>query len=343
MMKKNAIPSKLNNIQKAAVLIISLGPQGAAKIFKELNDEEIEKVSVEISRLKHISREARVSVFEEAYQMSLANDCLAKGGEGYARLVLEQALGPEKASEVIEKVRYAIGKGGPFEILDKIDTNQICSFLQQEQPQTIALILAHLEPKKSAEILSMLPEDMQTEVSIRIATMSRTTPEVIDQIERVIKDKLAGTFNTNLSSIGGAKSVAEVLNYVDRSTEKNILETLEERENALAEEIKKLMFVFEDIVHVEDRSMQKVLKEIDTNEISVALKAASEEVKSKIFKNISSRAAQMIQEELDYMGPIKLKVVEEAQQKIVNVVRRLEEEGEIVISGRGGTDDELIV
>ena len=335
--------TKITNVQKAAILMISLGTQGAAKIFKELSDEEIEKLSVEIAKFKHISREARLNVFEEAYQMSLANDYMAKGGEGYAQLVLEQSLGSEKAAEVIEKVRTVIGKGGPFEILDKIDTNQICSFLQQEQPQTIALILAHLEPEKSAEILCALPEERQTEITIRMAMMSRTTPEVIAQIETVIKEKLAATVHTNLSNIGGAKAVAEVLNFVDRSTEKNILETLEEREQNLAEEIKKLMFVFEDIIYVEDRSMQKVLKEIDTNDISVALKAASDEVKSKIFNNISNRAAQMIKEELEYMGPVKLKVVEESQQKIVNIVRRLEEDGEIVIAGRGGSEDELVV
>ncbi|MCD6460349.1 flagellar motor switch protein FliG [bacterium] len=335
--------SKLSNVQKAAILMISLGTQAAAKMFKELSDEEIEKLSVEIAKFKHISREARLNVFEEAYQMSLANDYMAKGGESYAQLVLEQSIGPEKAAEVIEKVRSVIGKGGPFEILDKIDTNQICSFLQQEQPQTIALILAHLEPEKSAEILCALPEERQTEITIRMAMMSRTTPEVIAQIETVIKEKLATTVHTNLSNIGGAKAVAEVLNFVDRSTEKNILETLEEREQNLAEEIKKLMFVFEDIIYVEDRSMQKVLKEIDTNDISVALKAASDEVKNKIFGNISSRAAQMIKEELEYMGPVKLKVVEESQQKIVNIVRRLEEDGEIVIAGRGGSEDELVV
>ncbi len=335
--------AKLTNIQKAAVLVISLGTRGASRIFKDLGEEEIERLTVEIARLKHISRDARLSVFEEAYQLSLANDCLSKGGEGYAQLVLEESLGKEKASEILDKVRDVIGRSGPFEILDKLESNQICTFLQQEQPQTIALILAHLEPEKAAEILSALNEDLQTEIIVRLATMSQTTPEIIEQIEAVIKDKLAGTLNTNLSALGGAKAVAEVLNFVDRGTEKTIIETLEDREQELAEEIKKLMFVFEDIIHVEDRSMQKVLKEIDTNDISVALKASSEEVKNKIFNNISSRAAQMIREELEFMGPTRLKVVEESQQKIVNVVRRLEEEGEIVISGRGGGDDELIV
>jgi len=335
--------SKLSNIQKAAVLLISLGTRGAARIFQNLSEDEIEKITIEISKLKHISRDARLSVYEEAYQMSIANDCIAKGGEGYAKIVLEEALGKEKANEILDKVKVVMGKNGPFEVLDKIDTNQICSFLQQEQPQTIALILAHLDSEKAAQILCALPETLQAEVVVRIATMSQTSPDIINQIEAVIKDKLAGTFNTDLHAIGGAKSVAEVLNFVDRGTEKNILETLEEKEHTLAEEIKKLMFVFEDIVHVEDKSMQKVLKEIDTGDISVALKAASEDVKNKIFKNISSRAAEMIKEELEFMGPVRLKVVEEAQQKIVNVVRRLEEEGEIVITGRGANEDELIV
>lgn len=335
--------AKLTNIQKAAILVISLGTRGASRIFKDLGEEEIERLTVEIARLKHISRDARLSVFEEAYQLSLANDCLSKGGEGYAQIVLEESLGKERASEILDKVREVIGRSGPFEILDKLESNQICTFLQQEQPQTIALILAHLEPEKAAEILSALNEDLQTEIIVRLATMSQTTPEIIEQIETVIKDKLAGTLNTNLSALGGAKAVAEVLNFVDRGTEKTIIETLEDREQELAEEIKKLMFVFEDLIHVEDRSMQKVLKEIDTNDISIALKASSEDVKNKIFNNISSRAAQMIREELEFMGPTRLKVVEESQQKIVNVVRRLEEEGEIVISGRGGGDDELIV
>ncbi len=335
--------AKLTNIQKAAILVISLGTRGASRVFKDLGEEEIERLTVEIAKLKHISREARLAVFEEAYQLSLANDCLSKGGEGYAQIVLEESLGKEKASEILDKVRDVIGRSGPFEILDKLESNQICTFLQQEQPQTIALILAHLDPEKSAEILSALNEDLQTEIIVRLATMSQTTPEIIEQIESVIKDKLAGTLNTNLSALGGAKAVAEVLNFVDRGTEKTIIETLEDREQELAEEIKKLMFVFEDIIHVEDRSMQKVLKEIDTNDISIALKASSEDVKNKIFNNISSRAAQMIREELEFMGPTRLKVVEESQQKIVNVVRRLEEEGEIVISGRGGGDDELIV
>lgn len=335
--------SRLSNIQKAAILIMTLGPQGASQLFKELTDEEVEKISVEISRLKNVSRDARLAVYEEAYQMSVANDYLTKGGESYAKSLLEEALGQEKANLMLEKVRVAMGKAGPFEALVNIDTNQISSFLQQEQPQTIALILAHLSAEKAADILSALPEMMQAEVMIRLAKMSRTTPEVIAQIESVIKEKLAGTFNTNLSAIGGTKAVAEVLNLVDRATERNILEMFEDREQELAEEIKKLMFVFEDITSVEDRSMQKVLKEIDTKDISIALKAASEEVKSKIFRNISTRAAEMIKEELEFMGPVRLKVVEEAQQKIVNIVRRLEEEGEIVISGRGGSDDELIV
>ncbi|MCB1196209.1 flagellar motor switch protein FliG [bacterium] len=334
--------AKLTNIQKAAILLISLGPRAAAGIFKELSEDEIEKITVEISRLKHIPRDSRLEVFEEAYQLNMANDCIAKGGENYAKIVLEESLGEEKAGQILEKVRLQIGIAGPFKALDNIDSNQLSNFLQQEHPQTVSLILAHLDPEKAAELLSGLPEEMKADVIIRMATMTQTSPEVIDQIERVIKEKLVNTFNTNLSAIGGTKAVAEVLNFVDRATEKNIMETLIETEQELAEEIKKLMFVFEDIIHVEDRSMQKVLKEVDSNEISVALKAASEEVKNKIFKNMSARASEMIKEELEFMGPIKLSIVEEAQQKIVNIVRRLEEEGEITIAGRGGDDDLLV-
>ena len=329
--------------QKVAIVILSIGPEKAAKIFENLTPAEIDKITVAISELGVVDPADKEEILKEFFnEVNTVRGGVA-GGSSTAKKILEASLGRE-ASDYLSRLK--LSEGGESDIsgmLQSVDINQLINFIRGEHPQTIALILTNMEPSKAAEVISALPEEMQVEVMLRIANMDQTDPEVVKQIGEVIKRQLTSTYGKTTKSAGGAKSVAEVLNYVDRGTEKNIIAAMEERNAELAEEVKKLMFVFEDIIYVEDRSMQKVLKEIDTSELALALKSASDEVKEKIFKNVSKRAAALIKEEIEYMGPVRLRDVEEAQQRIVNIVRRLEEEGEIVISGRGGKGDEIIV
>lgn len=332
----------LSNVEKAAALIISLGTEVSAKIFKGLTQQEVEKLSYQVSKMKTISPDVKIEVLKEAAHRIFSDEFASVGGRDVARQILEEALGPVKAKELWKNLTDE-DESVPFSSLKGMNINQITSFIRNEKPQTIALILSHLEADQSANILATLSPEMQAEVVLRIATMDQTAPQIINKVEEVIKKQLVSSFNQKLDITGGAKAVAEVLNFVDRGTERTILESLEEKEPELAEEVKKLMFVFEDIILVEDRSLQRVLKEVDSHDLALALKAASPAIKEKISSCISKRAADTIAEEIEYMGPIRLKVVEEAQQKIVNIVRRLDEEGEIVISGRGGGADEVIV
>lgn len=329
--------------QKVAILVLSIGPEKAAKIFENLSPTEIDKITMAISQLGVVDPADKENILKEFFhEMNLVRGGVT-GGSSTAKKILEASLGRD-ASDYLSRLKLA--EGGEADImamLQSVDINQLINFIHGEHPQTIALILSNLEPSKAAEVISSLSEEMQVDVMLRIANMDQTDPDIVKQVGEVIKRQLTSTFGTATKSSGGAKAVAEVLNFVDRGTEKNIVAAMEERNAELAEEVKKLMFVFEDIVFVEDRSMQKVLKEIDTSELALALKSASDEVKEKIFKNVSKRAASLIKEEIEYMGPVRLRDVEEAQQRIVNVVRRLEEEGEIVISGRGGKGDEIIV
>ncbi|OGJ86637.1 MAG: flagellar motor switch protein FliG [Candidatus Raymondbacteria bacterium RifOxyA12_full_50_37] len=327
--------------RKAAIVLVALGTEASSKIFQKLSDAEVEKLTTEIARLDGITTEMREQVLQEFHHLTMAQQFLSQGGVEYARELLEAALGPVRAKEILDKVQAAIRTTG-FNLLENVDPQQLVNFIQKEHPQTIALLLAHMNAQNAANILSSLPAEMQVEVSTRIATMESISPEVIDQVEQVLSDQVRMLFGGNVSEIGGVKAVAEMLNMVDRGAEKNILGNLERENPELAAEIKNLMFVFEDILLIDDRSMQRVLKEVDTKELSLALKGANEDVQNKFFKNMSSRAAEMIKEEMEYMGPVRLKDVEECQQRIVDVIRKLEDDGEIVISGRGGEDDVVV-
>ncbi|MDY0322429.1 MAG: flagellar motor switch protein FliG [Candidatus Carbobacillus sp.] len=331
---------ELSGKQKAAILLIALGPETSAQIFKHLREEEIERLTFEIASVTNVDPEEKANILKEFQQLVLAQQYLAQGGIQYAREILEKALGSHKAQEVLGRLTATL-QVRPFDFMKKADAVQILNFLQNEHPQTIALVLSYLDPKQSSQILSALSPEMQAEVAVRIATMSGAAPEVIDEIERILEQKLATSAYSDLRQAGGLEAVVDILNGVDRSTERTILEALEERDPELAEEIKKRMFVFEDIVLLDDRSVQRVIREVANEDLLLALKAASEDVKALIFKNVSTRMAETLREEMEYMGPVRLRDVEEAQTRIVAVIRRLEEAGEIVISRGGG--DEFIV
>lgn len=332
---------QLGSRQKAAVLLIALGPEAVSKIFKHLREDEIETLTLEIARLGRISSEARRQIVAEFYEMCMAQEVMSEGGIDQARKALEAAFGTDKANEVVNKVIQTL-QVLPFDFVKKTDPSQLLSYIQDEHPQTIALILAHLSPNQAAAVLSGLPQELRAEVARRIAIMDRTPPEVIREIERVLERKLSGAMMTQaFSAAGGVKSLVEVLNWVDRTTEKTILESLTETSPELADEVKKLMFVFEDITMLDDASIQKVLREVDTKELALALKGVGEEVQQRIFKNMSERASTMLKEDMEFMGPVRLRNVEEAQQRIVGVIRRLEEAGEIVVARGGG--EEIIV
>ncbi len=326
---------------KAAVMMVTLGPEACAQIFKSLDDEDVEILTSEIARLEGITPETRERVLEEFHQMAVAQKFILQGGVEYARQALEAAMGPRRAKEILEKVQSSIRTTG-FSLLQDVDPSQLVNFIQKEHPQTIALLLAHMEASMSAPILSALPQELQVDVTTRLATMQSVSPDVLGQVEEVLAQQMKSLFGGNVSEVGGVKFVAEMLNQVDRGAEKNILGNLERENPELATEIKNLMFVFEDIMLLDDRGIQRMLKEVDTKELGLALKGASDTVGDKFFKNMSSRAAEMMKEDMAFMGPVKVKDVEGAQQRIVDIVRRLEDDGEIVISGRGG-DDEIVV
>ncbi len=328
----------LNGRQKCSILIIAIGIEAASQIFKHLKDKDVERLAVEIAQMKDIPSTIMESVIEEFYQMIMAQEYISQGGIDFAKGVLEKALGPRKAHEIIAKVDAAIHVSG-FKLLKDVDPNQLLSFIQNEHPQTIALILANLEPDQTAAIVADLPPELQADVAFRIATMGKISPDLLNDIEGVLENQVETVFGQDLSSAGGAKAVAEILNMAGRSTEKTILADLEKRNPELATEIKNLMFTFDDIVLLDDKSIQRVLREVDTKDLTIALKVANEELKDSIFRNMSERASNLLKEELDFMGPVRLKDVEEAQMKIVEIVSTLEEDGEIIISGRGGEEE----
>ena len=332
--------ANLNGVQKAAVLLIALGPEKSAKIFKHLKEEEIEELTLEIANTRSVTPQIKEDVINEFYQICLAQQYIAEGGIGYAKELLEQALGADKATDVISRLTASL-QVKPFEFVRKTDASQILNFIQDEHPQTIALILAYLSPAQASQIIGALPPDKQADVAKRIAMMDRTSPDVIKEVEKVLESKISSLVNQDYTIIGGVDSIVEILNTVDRGTEKHIMETLEVDEPELADEIRKKMFVFEDILLLDDRAIQRVLRDVDNNDLAMALKGANEQVQNAIFKNLSKRLAAMIKEDMEFMGPVRMKDVEEAQQKIVNVIRKLEDSAEIVISRGGG--DEIIV
>lgn len=331
--------NELSGKQKAAILLIALGPDISAQIFKHLREEDIEKITLEIANQRRVPQEQKDRVMAEFHQMCLAKDYIASGGLDYAREILEKALGAEKAVNIINRLTSSL-QIRPFDFARKTDPSQLLNFIQNEHPQTIALIMAYLQADQSAAILSALPSDRQVDVAKRIAMMDRTSPDVIKDVERILERKLSSLVTQDFTAAGGVDSIVEVLNRVDRTTERTIIENLEVQHPDLAEEIKKRMFVFEDIVLLDDRSLQLVLREIESKDLALALKASSNEVGGKIYKNMSKRAADMLREEIEYMGPVRIRDVEEAQQKIVNVIRKLEEAGEIIVSR--GKGDEII-
>src|SRR5690554_1352515 len=329
----------LTGRQKTAVLLISLGSEVSAQILKHLDEDEIEDVTLEIANMRRVDPEVKEAVLEEFYELCLAQNYLAIGGIDYAKEMLEKALGPAKASGIIDKLISSL-QIRPFDFARKTEPSQLFNFIQNEHPQTIALIMSYLHPEQAGAILSALPATQQVEVAKRIATMDRTSPEVLKEIETVLEKRLS-SFVLQDYNAGGVETAVAILNRVDRGTEKTIIESLEEEDPELAEEIKKRMFIFENIVTLDDRSIQRVLREVDLKDLALALKTASEDVTNRIFKNISKRAVEMLREDMSLMGPVRLRDVEEAQQKIVNIIRQLDESGEIVIA-RGG-EDEIIV
>ena len=305
----------LTGKQKAAVLLVSLGPELSSLVFKHLRDEEIEELTYEIASLDKVMPEIREKVAVEFSQLAQARRYITQGGIEQAKEILEKALGAQKATEIIQRLTASL-QVRPFDFARKTDPAQLLNFIQHEHPQTIALILAYLHPEQAAVILSALPGESQVEVAKRLAILDRTSPEVLEEIEATLEKKLSSFATQDFTMAGGLETAVSILNRVDRSTEKTIMEALEEDDPELAEEIKKRMFVFEDIVTLDDRSIQRVLREVDSRELALALKAASEEVAERIYKNMSKRAAEMMREDIEYMGPVRLRDVEEAQQKI---------------------------
>ena len=320
--------------------MIALGPEKSSMIFKHLKEDEIEELTLEIANTRSITPQIKDDVINEFYEICLAQQYIAEGGIGYAKELLEKALGAEKAMDVIGKLTASL-QVKPFEFVRKADASQILNFIQDEHPQTIALILSYLAPSQSSMILSALPPDRQADVAKRIATMDRTSPDVIKEVERVLETQLSSLVNQDYTTIGGVDAVVEILNTVDRGTEKHIMETLEIEDPELADEIRKKMFVFEDILLLDDRAIQRVLRDVENSDLAIALKGSTEQVQNAIFNNLSKRLAAMIQEDMEFMGPVRMKDVEEAQQKIVNIIRKLEDSAEIIISRGGG--DEIVV
>lgn len=336
MAKKSGLSGK----EKAAILLIALGPEKSAKIFSQLNDDEIEELTLEIANMRKISPDEKDHVLDEFYQICLAQEFISEGGINYAKDVLEKALGSQKALEVINKLTASL-QVRPFDFVRKADAGQVLNFIQNEHPQTLALILSYLNSNQAASILSALPQEKQANVAMRIATMESTSPEVIKEVELVLERKLSSMVTQDYTIAGGIQAIVDILNAVDRGTEKFIMETLEIQEAELAEEIRKRMFVFEDIMSLDSVSIQRFIREIDNHDLAVALKGSTDEVRDMVFANMSKRMAEMLKEDMEFMGPVRLRDVEEAQQKIVNVIRKLEEAGEIIISRGGG--DEIIV
>ena len=329
--------NKLSGIQKAAILFITLGPEASSSILKKLPETEIQKITYEIANIPSVTAEQRETILGEFLEMNKARDYLIEGGLEYARTLLSKALGTQRANEILDRVTEATAQYRPFAIARKADANQLLNVILYEQPQTIALILCYLQADKAAQVLAELPEDIQSEVAYRIATMSNTSPMVVKEIEKVLENKLSSVVRSEVTILGGVETLVDILNQVDRTTEKNITESLEREDSELADVIKSSMFVFEDIITLDDVSIQRILREVDAKELSLALKGCSDEVANVIYRNQSKRAAASLKEDMEFLGPVRLVDVEKAQQKIVSIIRRLDDAQEIIIS-RGGED-----
>lgn len=328
---------ELTGVQKAAILFITLGPEAASSIIKKLPEREIQKITFEIANISSVKSEQRQDILQEFIEMNKAKEFIVEGGLEYAKTLLGKALGPQRAAEILDKVTEATQQFRPFSIARKADAHQLLNVLVSEHPQTIALVLCYMQPDKSAQIMSALPEELQAEVAYRIATMNTTSPAMVKEIEKVLDAKLSSVIKTETTNLGGIQSIVEILNQVDRTTEKNITEGLEREDAELAEKVKESMFVFEDIINLDDVSIQRILREVDNKELVLALKGCSEEVQELIFRNQSKRAGATLKEDIQFLGPVRLMDVEKAQQNIVNIIRRLDESGEIIMA-RGGED-----
>ena len=333
---------ELTPVKRAAIVLVALGREVAADVYKNLTEREVEKLTVEIANLGDVPPEMEQDVIQECHTIFMARQYVGQGGIDYARDLLEEAFGRAKANGILTRLEGTLHKTG-FELLKNIDPRQLTNFIQSEHPQTISLILTQLVPTQAASVLADLPAELQAEVILRIATMERISPEVLQQLEEVLETQFESTATRDLSESGGAKNVADILNIIDTLSERRIMGVLEGEDPELANEIKNLMFVFEDMILLDDRSIQKVLKEVETKDLAVAMKAASEEVKHKIFTNVSERVGMMIKEEIEFLGPLRLSEVEAAQRRIVDTIRRLEGDGQVVITGRGGGKDDIIV
>ncbi len=336
-MAKISSVSDLTGKQKTAILLMSMDPDVAAKIFQELEMKEVEQIAVEITNLQDISPSIVEDVIEEYYQLMTASSYMIEGGLDYAQVLLEKSYGMERAREIVEKIRVLTSVRG-FNILKKADPQQLANFLSKEHPQTIALILSHLPPDQSAEVLGEFKEDLRAETIIRIATLGKVSPALVSEIEHVVDRIGEATLSQNLAQAGGSQLVASILNKSNNANAKSMLENIEEKNYDMALEIKRLMFLFEDIVLIDDKGIQRILRDVDKKDLALALKVSEEKIKEKIFKNMSERAANVVKEELDFMGPVKLKEVESAQMRIVDVIKELEDQDEIAIGGRGNED-----
>lgn len=340
MARLSQLSAPLTGRQKAAILLITLGPEVSAQVFKNLRDDEIEQLTLEIANVRKVDSEEKNKILSEFHEICLAQEYISQGGITYAKEVLEKALGSQKAIDVLNRLTATL-QVRPFDFARKAEPAQILNFIQNENSQTIALVLSYLQSDQASSILSSLPQEKQADVAKRIALMDSTSPEVINQVERVLEQKLSSTVTQDYTNAGGIESIVQILNGVDRGTERTILDSLEIQDPELAEEIKKRMFVFEDIVNMDNRSIQRIIRDIENTDLQLALKVASEEVREVIFKNMSKRMAENFIEEMEYMGPVRLRDVEEAQTRIVATIRRLEETGEIIIA-RGGGDDIIV-
>lgn len=330
---------ELTGAQKAAVLLLALGTEAAVKVMQHLRDEDVERITIEIARFRNVGSDIVETVLLEYRDLALAQDYIAQGGVAFAREVLDAALGPRRAEEIMMRVEAAM-EVSAFHLLQTVETSQLTNFLQNEHPQTAALILSRLNPRKSADIVNGLAPEQQTEIIYRLATMGKTSPELLRDIEDVIRQQIGSVFGAELSDSGGVEKVAEILNNTGRDAERNIIDSLRERDPDLATSIKDLMFVFDDLVFLSDRDLQRLLVEIEQKDLAFALKATSDRLKERLLKNVSERAAAMIQEEMELLGPVRVRDVEDAQRRIIEIAHQLEEQEEITMSRSG--DDVLV-
>jgi len=328
---------RLNGKQKVAILLMTLDVENAAKIYSQLDPKDVESIAVEITTLKGVSKDIVHRVNEDFFELMTAHGYYLDGGLDYAMSLLQKSFGVERAKEILEKIKILTTIRG-FDILRKADPQQLASFLSKEHPQTIALILSHLTPDQSSDLLNEFSDELRADTLVRIATLGKVSPSIIAEVEAVVDQIGDAVLSQNLAATGGAQLVAAILNKTNNATAKSLLENIEERNPGLSGEIKRLMFLFEDIIMIDDKGIQRILREVDKRDLAMALKVADEKIQTKIFKNMSERAAEVIREELEFMGPVKLKDVEAAQVRIVDIIKVLEERDEIVISGRGSED-----